>query len=109
MTRPLDIAPDGVTGLLFRRSIYALLIAVSAGMMIARIARVESSDPKSQTPFLSANDRSRWATIRSLGDDGTYSIDHIIFDQKGNLVRGWHTIDLVRHRGSDGQEHYYSS
>jgi hypothetical protein len=101
--------PDSVSGLLFRRSLYALLIAVSAGMMIARIARVESSDPKSQTPFLSANDRSRWTTIRSLGDDGTYVIDHIIFDKKGNRVRGWHTIDLVRHRGPDGEQHYYSS
>lgn len=101
--------PDGVEGLLFRRSVYALLIAISMGLLVARIARVESSDPKSQTPFLSANDRSRWATIRSLGDDGTYVIDHIIFDQKGNRVRGWHTIDLVRHRGHDGKEHYYSS
>jgi len=113
MTRPLEIAPDagpdGVRGLLLRRSIYGLLIAIAAGMLVARIARVESSDPKSQTPFLSANDRSRWTTIRSLGDDGTYAIEHIIFDKKGNRVRGWHTIDLVRHRGADGQEHYYSS
>lgn len=74
--------PDGFGGLRFRRSIYALLIAISAGMMIARIAQVESSDPKSQTPFLSADDRSRWATIRSLGDDGTYVIDDVIFKQK---------------------------
>ena len=36
-------------------------------------------------------------------------IDSIIFDAQGNRVRGWHTIDLVRHRGADGQEHYYSS
>ncbi len=101
--------PDGVRGLLSRRSIYAVLIAISAAGMLARIARVDSADPKSATPFQSANDRSRWATIRSLGDDGTYVIDQIIFDQKGNRVRGWHTIDLVRHRGGDGEEHYYSS
>src|SRR5690348_18145214 len=55
--------------------------------------RSDSRDPKSPTPFLSANDRSRWATIRSLGDGGTYVIDDIIFDAKGNRVRGWHTID----------------
>ena len=101
--------PDGVSRLRFRRSIYALLITISTATLLARIARVDSPDPKSQTPFLSANDRSRWATIRALGDDGTYVIDHIIFDQKGNRVRGWHTIDLVRHRGPDGKEHYYSS
>lgn len=89
--------------------IYALLIAISAGIMVARIARVRSADPKNNTPFLSANDRSRWATIRALGDDGTYAIDQIIFSAKGERVRGWHTIDLVRHRGPDGREHYYSS
>jgi hypothetical protein len=92
-----------------RWSIYALLIAISAGLMIARIARVRSPDPKNKTPFLSANDRSRWTTIRALGDDGTYAIDHIVFNAKGERVRGWHTIDMVRHRGADSREHYYSS
>jgi hypothetical protein len=96
-------------GFASRRSVYAILVAVSAGMMLARVARVDSSDPKSKTPFLSANDRSRWATIRALGDEGTYVLDNVIFDKNGNRVRGWHTIDLVRHRGADGQEHYYSS
>jgi hypothetical protein len=92
-----------------RRSIYVLLIAISTALMLARVFRVDSADPKNPTPFLSANDRSRWATIRSLGDDGTYVIDEIIFDRQGNRVRGWHTIDLVKHRGADGQDHYYSS
>jgi len=104
--------PDGVRGLLSdsgRRSIYALLITISTGMMLARIARVDSADPKSPTPFLSANDRSRWAAIRALVDEGTFAIDNIIFDGKGNRVRGWHTIDLVKHRGPDGRQHYYSS
>ena len=92
-----------------RWSIYALLIAISTGLMLARIARVRSPDPKNKTPFLSANDRSRWATIRALGDDGTYAIDHVVFNANGDRVRGWHTIDMVRHRGRDGREHYYSS
>jgi hypothetical protein len=92
-----------------RWSIYALLIAISAGLMLARIARVRSPDPKNKTPFLSANDRSRWATIRALGDDGTFAIDRIVFNARGDRVRGWHTIDMVRHRGPDGREHYYSS
>jgi hypothetical protein len=85
------------------------MIAVSAAMMLARVARVDSPDPKNPTPFLSANDRSRWATIRALGDEGTYVLDDIIFDAQGRRVRGWHTIDLVRHRGPGGEEHYYSS
>ncbi|MBW8883894.1 MAG: DUF2029 domain-containing protein [Planctomycetia bacterium] len=92
-----------------RRAIYVVLIAISSAMMLARVARVDSPDPKSSTPFLSANDRSRWATIRALGDEGTYVLDDIIFDEQGRRVRGWHTIDLVRHRGPDGKEHYYSS
>jgi hypothetical protein len=93
----------------FRWQIYALLLVVTAGLLLARVASVRSPDPRSPTPFQSANDRSRWATIRALADDGTYAIDHIIFDQRGSRVRGWHTIDLVRHVGPDGREHYYSS
>src|SRR5215208_996776 len=89
--------------------IYSLLIVISAGIQVARVMRVDSSDPKSPTPFLSANDRSRWATIRALGDDGTYVLDDIIFSPRGGRILGWHSIDLVRHRGPDGYEHYYSS
>lgn len=92
-----------------RWSIYLLLIVLAASIMLARIARVRSPDPRSPTPFQSANDRSRWATIRALGDSGTYVIDDIIFDRAGKPIRGWQTIDLVRHRGPDGREHYYSS
>ena len=90
-----------------RWPLYILLIAVSTAMMAARVMRVASAD--GETPFLSANDRSRWTTIRALGDDQTYSIDHIIFSERGGRIRGWHTIDLVRHPGPDGQQHYYSS
>jgi predicted secreted protein len=92
-----------------RRLVYAVLIAIAAAQMLARVARLRPADPKSPTPFLSANDRSRWATIRALGDHGTYVLDRIIFDSQGNRVRGWHTIDLVKHRGPDGKKHYYSS
>lgn len=92
-----------------RRSLYVVLIAISTAMMLARVASVDSPDPKNPTPFLSANDRSRWATIRALGDEGTYVLDDIIFDEQGRRVRGWHTIDLVKHRGAEGKEHYYSS
>ncbi len=93
----------------WRQAIHALMIAIAFAMMLARVARVDSPDPKNPTPFLSANDRSRWATIRALGDEGTYVLDDIIFDEQGKRIRGWHTIDLVRHRGADGKEHYYSS
>lgn len=56
-----------------------------------------------QRPFLSANDRSRWMTIRALVEHGTYEIDAIVGQPT------WDTIDLVQHRGRDGQLHLYSS
>ncbi len=90
-----------------RRVIYALLMVAASGTIVGRIWCVSSSSGK--TPFLSANDRSRWSTIRALVDHGTYSIDAVVLDARGRFVKDWQTIDMVRHRGPDGQEHYYSS
>jgi hypothetical protein len=92
-----------------RWAVYALFIALAAGSMTGRVLRVTNGSNKNPSPFLSANDRSRWCTIRALVDHGTYAIDDIIFDAEGNRVPGWHTIDLVKHRAADGKEHYYSS
>jgi hypothetical protein len=92
-----------------RWSLYSLLIVIAASLVTARIMRNRSPDAFSPTPFQSANDKSRWCTIRALGDHAVYSIEHLIFYDDGSPVRGWHTIDLVRHRGPDGREHYYSS
>ena len=92
-----------------RLAIYWLLIATSAASMVGRLMTVRSKSGK--TPMLSANDRSRWCTVRALVDHGTYVIDDVIFSDAGQR-RGdgdWYTIDMVRHRGHDGREHYYSS
>jgi len=101
-----------------RWSIYFLLIAIATGAMLGRILAVNSVDLGSleshlhregrkdwqrQRPFLSANDRSRWATVRSLVEQGTYAIDDVVAE------RGWDTIDMVKHAGRDGKEHLYSS
>ena len=64
------IADDARTQL--RHAVYWLLIVTSAGMMIGRILTVCSS--LGETPLLCANDRSRWCTIRSLVDHGTFVI-----------------------------------
>lgn len=85
-----------------RRIVYTLLIVTSAATMVGRIMAVESKSGK--TAMLSANDRSRWCTIRSLVDHGTYEIDGVI-----QRKTDWYTIDMVRHKGADGREHYYSS
>jgi hypothetical protein len=92
-----------------RHSVYWLLIVTAVGMMIGRILTVCSA--LGETPLLSANDRSRWCTIRALVDHGTYVIDDVIFKDPGQTKRDreWYSIDMVRHRGFDGREHYYSS
>jgi hypothetical protein len=56
-----------------------------------------------QRPFLSGNDRSRWATVRSLVELGTYEIDDIVSQ------RQWDTIDMVQHKNRAGEKKLYSS
>lgn len=83
-------------------------IVLGVSLVGWRILRVRST--AGDTVMLSANDRSRWCTIRALGDHGTFRIDQIIRERapvSGRRV--WHTIDRVRHRGWDGKEHDYSS
>ncbi len=84
-----------------RRIIYALLIGSSLAWLGIRIALVTSDDQL--TPFISANDRSRWCAVRALVDHGTFQIDDVM------IVPGWNTIDKVSHLGRDGRQHFYSS
>ncbi|WP_246114272.1 hypothetical protein [Rubripirellula tenax] len=91
------------------RTILGTMILVSVAIAAGRIATVTSAE--GDTAFLSANDRSRWCTIASLVEDGTYAIDRQI--EIANPIhrnrRPWGTIDKVRHTGADGKLHYYSS
>jgi hypothetical protein len=97
-----------------RWGVYLVLMAVAVGNMTGRLLAVNSvdkvalerargGDARLQRPFLSANDRSRWATVRALVEHGTYAIDEVIQEPT------WDTIDMVQHRGRDGQLHLYSS
>lgn len=101
-----------------RWGVYVLLIALATGTMLGRILAVNSvdaialegqlyrqgrSDWQRQRPFLSANDRSRWATVRALVEHGTYAIDDVV------AQRGWDTIDMVKHADRDGVPRLYSS
>jgi hypothetical protein len=89
-----------------RKWIYVLLIAVAASTAFSRIVTVSvwyspARWPRARpahTPFFSANDRSRWDTVWSLVERGTYQIDDII------QRPGWDTIDKVRKEG-----HFYST
>lgn len=64
---------------------------------------------RKQRPFLSANDRSRWCTVRALVEQGTYAIDQIVSQPN------WDTIDMVKHDGfgrpapGPDEGHLYSS
>jgi hypothetical protein len=79
-----------MTNLINRRAAYTVIFVVTLGLLTATVCRVK--------PLLSANDRSRWCTVWSLVERGTYQIDEI------DSVPGWGTIDKVRQNG-----HYYSS
>ena len=87
-------------------AIFWLLIICSVATVAGRVMVVQNHRAKSDTPFFSANDRSRWATIRMLGDENRYEIDDLMDIQ--DPVQ-WNTIDKVRHVGADGQQHFYSS
>ncbi len=85
-----------------------LLIVVAAVVQLSRILQVQSST--GEVPFFSANDRSRWCTIASLAVNGSYEIDDVLEIRDPNTRRRtWYSIDIVRHRGADGKQHYYSS
>lgn len=105
MNRELD------NGLHQRRSATRILILIALAIAAGRIAVVTRDGV---TAFLSANDRSRWATIASLVEHRTYSIDTQEAITVPNPIskkayRPWFTIDKVQHVGSDGKLHFYSS
>lgn len=74
-----------------RRFVYFLIIGTAAAMGLSAILTMPE-------PLQSANDRSRWCTVWSLVERGTYTIDEII------KVPGWDSIDKVRYR-----DHFYST
>jgi hypothetical protein len=92
-----------------RRDIYWMIALVALSIATGRIAVFHGKS--GDTAFGSANDRSRWCTVASLVEHRTYAIDAQIAIEGPNPKnrRPWDTIDKVRHVGSDGKQHYYSS
>ena len=85
------------------RSLDSIIIALGAGTVLGLIliAQGRTKDNQFTHPMHSPNDRSRFATIRALGDNGTYAIGRIDDDGKpvaGSIIAedGWDTIDKVR-------------
>src|SRR5262245_51100749 len=101
MNTPADPVP-------LRKLVYALLITVAAGAVAGRILSADRvwepglsrphdapSDRRGKwpekrpnpVPTFGSNDRSRWATIRNLVDEGTYVVGRRDKDQVlGSLV-----------------------
>jgi hypothetical protein len=78
------VASDG-------RKISLIIVAVSAGVLLGLIFLARGNT----LPMHSVNDRSRWATVYSLAEKGTYQIDETPWPM---------TIDRVQLNG-----HFYSS
>ncbi len=70
--------------------VYLLLIFVAGSILTFGVFNAH--------PLKSANDRSRWSTVWSLVERGTYQIDELYAD------KDWQTIDKVKHEG-----HFYST
>jgi hypothetical protein len=94
-----------------RRPVYTLLIVIAAAIAAARIVSVT----RMPTATFADNDRSRWATVRALVDDGTYAIGRRLpgkgpdgkpIDAGIVSQEGWKTIDKVLR--PDTQEFYSS-
>ena len=87
----------------------ATVIILSALALIA--GRIMDVGIDGRTPFLSANDRSRWAHVAAMVDTGTHRIDHLVevVDPVHRNRRPWNTIDKVAHRDGDGVMRQYSS
>lgn len=85
-----------------------LLWLLAVVLQLSRLLNTQSTT--GETPFHSANDRSRWCTVAALAIHGSYVIDEMLeIRDPRTKRRTWYTIDLVQHRGRDGQQHFYSS
>lgn len=77
--------------------------AAEAGEIRRNVAEKIRNEKRLLRPFLSANDRSRWLTIRSLVETGSFAIESIAIEP------GWDSIDTVVHPDASGRLHLYSS
>ena len=81
---------NGETSMASCRTTSLLIIAVAVALHAAALLNAK--------PLQSANDRSRWCTVWSLVERGTFQIDEIRHQP------GWDSIDILRDEG-----HFYST
>lgn len=101
-TAPSDSLREHSTTRIVSRLVIVVAAAQAlAGILTATVLYSPGHWPEKRPPhlpFFSANDASRWATVWSLAERGTFEIDEII------QRPGWDTIDKVKLG-----DHFYSS
>ncbi len=106
---PANTSCPAESGLICARrhwSVYWLLIVLALASVAINILHVRNQATRGDSPFFSANDRSRWCTIYAIVHFGTYEIDQVV--NRPSSIH-WDTIDKVSHVGKDGRFHQYSS
>lgn len=93
--------------LVWRFLIYGILLGSCLLSMTGRLWLTQKKVGDVATPLLSANDKSRWVSVRALHETGGYEIER--YTQDPITGRFWNTIDKVVHEGRDGRIHEYSS
>lgn len=68
------------------------------------IVDIVRKEVNKQRPFLSGNDRSRWLTVRSLVEHGTFEVNPIL-----EYEPSWDSVDIVSHMNANGEQKLYSS
>ena len=68
------------------------------------IVDIVRKEMNKQRPFLSGNDRSRWLTVRSLVEHGTFEVNSIL-----EYEPSWDSVDIVSHMNANGEQKLYSS
>ena len=71
--------------------------------MAGRIITVQNHSADGEPAFFSANDRSRWSTIRALGDSGTYEIDSVIQRRSKEEIA---KLDAQRRAAGEANQYY---
>jgi len=110
-----------------RRFVYSILLVVTVGMVTARIVGVElvyepsiagrtwPKERPAKMPTFSSNDRSRWATVRALVEEGTFVVGKRIKDDASPtgyrdegiaFTDGYKSVDFVKDPATD---YFYSS
>ena len=90
MEATVELTENDVASANSRRTASLLIVLITVALHVAALLNAK--------PLQSANDRSRWCTVWSLVEQGTFQIDEI------RQRPGWDSIDIIHDNG-----HFYST